>query len=83
MTDADPILERLQEVIALTFGVPADEVAPTTVQDDLVEWDSLGHLNLMVAVESTFDVRLDLEDMANLTSVAAIVDYLRTACPSS
>jgi len=74
--------ETVRELIALTFGISSDVITPETVQVDIPEWDSVGHLNLMVSLESMFNIVLELEDMIRLTSVAAILEYLETACPS-
>ena len=68
--------DKLRETMAVTFNVPADQIGEGTRQDDLGSWDSLGHINLMVALETTFDLTLDVEDFARLTSVPAILSYL-------
>jgi len=70
---------KLQEMIALTFGAPAHEITPETARDDIAAWDSVGHLNLMLALEDAFGLTLDIEDMARLTSVPAILEYLAVA----
>ena len=67
---------QLRETMAMTLNVPADAIRDTTTRDDLGSWDSLGHINLMVAIETTFDLTLEVEDFARLTSVPAILAYL-------
>lgn len=74
--------ETVRELTALTFCVSPDQIAPETVQSEIPEWDSLGHLNLMVAIEDAFNITLEIEDMTRLTSVPAILDYLKTTCTS-
>lgn len=39
-------------------------------------WDSLGHMNLIVAIESAVGSEIDLEQVPLLTSATAIVEYL-------
>ena len=68
--------ERLREAIAGTLDVPADQITETTSAEDLAAWDSLGHVNLMMSIEQTFDVALDVEDFPKLVSVPAILEYL-------
>jgi len=70
---------KLRDIIALTFGVPAEQITQTTAQSDVPAWDSVGHLNLMLALEDAFGLALDIEDMARLTSVPAILEYLVAA----
>lgn len=67
---------EVRELIADTFGVPLDSLTAATVRDEVDGWDSVGQLNLMLAVEEAFDVRLAVEDMQKLTSVAAITEYV-------
>jgi acyl carrier protein len=69
--------ERVQEAVATTLKVPAHAITPTTKDVEVAAWDSMGHLNLMMALEQTFDITLEVEDFANLTSVPAILDYLK------
>ena len=71
------IFTQLQSVIAMTLKVPLDKVAETTTDQDLAAWDSLGHVNLMIALEQEFDIFLDVEDFQKLNSVPAIVQYLK------
>jgi acyl carrier protein len=42
-----------------------------------VAWDSLAHVNLMMGLEQTFDLFLEVEDFTQLTSVPAILEYLK------
>jgi acyl carrier protein len=76
-TDLMSLFQRLQEVMATTLKVPPAKITETTINEDLVAWDSLGHVNLMVALEQTFDIFLDVEDFPLLISVPAILQYLR------
>lgn len=72
------IFEQLQGVIASTLKIPPAKITPTTRSDELsASWDSLGHVNLMMALEQTFGVFLDVEDFPRLVSVPAILQYLK------
>lgn len=39
--------------------------------DDIPGWDSLGHMNLVVELESRFDISLGMDDIAVIDSVKA------------
>jgi acyl carrier protein len=71
------IFEQLQEAIATTLKVSKDKITETTSNENLAAWDSLGHVNLMMSLEHTFDIFLDVEDFQELTSVPAIMEYLK------
>jgi acyl carrier protein len=70
------LFERVQTTVATTLKVPVAAITSTTRDKDVPAWDSLGHLNLMMALEQTFDIVLDVEDFAALTSVPAILAHL-------
>ena len=71
------LFEKIQNVIASTLKVTPDEITRETSDKDLVAWDSLAHVNLMMGLEQTFDLFLEVEDFTQLTSVPAILEYLR------
>lgn len=70
-------LETVRELMVLTFGISPDKITLETVQADISEWDSIGHLNLMLSLEDTFNLTLDVDDLTRLNSVAAILGYLK------
>jgi acyl carrier protein len=76
-------LPELQNLFAEIFGVERSAIASDTVQGGIPEWDSVGHLNLMLALEASFGVQLEIQDMQNLTSVSAILEFLESRCLSS
>jgi len=40
-------------------------------------WDSMGHMELMAALEKKFSIRIETDDIINLTSVKALKKYLK------
>jgi acyl carrier protein len=71
------LFDKIQQVIATTLKVAPDKITRETSDKALVAWDSLAHVNLMLSLEQTFDLFLDVEDFPRLTSVPAILEYLR------
>ena len=69
--------QQLREAISQTLQVPLERVTPTSKTGELAAWDSLGHVNLMISLEQTFGIQLELEDFEKLTSVPAILSYLK------
>jgi acyl carrier protein len=62
--------------------VEALGVAPETVTDGLAynsirQWDSVGHMALVAAIEAEFNVMLDTDEIIGLSSVAAAERTLR------
>ncbi len=70
------IFDQVQTVIATTLKVPPHKITQGTRNEDIAEWDSMGHVNLMIALEQAFDIFMDVEDFPNMVSVPAILQYL-------
>jgi acyl carrier protein len=73
-------LVRLQQIFADLFTIPAEDVIPSTSPETLALWDSLQHLNLMLAIEQEFGVQIAPQDMEQLLSVERIAAYLDRQC---
>jgi acyl carrier protein len=71
------LFATIQQVIATTLKVPPDKITKETSEKDLVAWDSIAHVNLMMALEQAFGLYLEVEEFTQLTSVPAILQYLR------
>ena len=72
------LFAKLQEVIATTLKVPPAKIGQTTRNEDLAAWDSLGQVNLIMALEQGFDIYIEVEEFGGLISVPAILDFLKT-----
>lgn len=48
-------------------------ITEATSPADIEEWDSLAHINLLVAVEAEFAVRFSANDMAQIDSIASML----------
>ena len=68
--------ERLYQIVAHVFGVPVKDIAEEDGPDTIESWDSLAHINLVLALEAEFGVALAPEDAAEMLSVGAIRQVL-------
>lgn len=60
-------LEKYVDVFAETFGVAKDAVESLKYQG-IDEWDSVGHMTLVSALEDTFDIMLETDDIIDFSS---------------
>jgi acyl carrier protein len=44
--------------------------------DTIEEWDSMLHMELIIALEESYSIRIEPEDIVTLTDVKSIQDYL-------
>ncbi|HEY5671859.1 MAG TPA: acyl carrier protein [Anaerolineales bacterium] len=64
-------------LLASALQVPADSVSAELSFGDLPEWDSMGHMEVMMQLEEHFGVEVSADTIAALTSVPAICSYLK------
>jgi acyl carrier protein len=64
--------QALRQVMATVLRVPADSINDDTSMDTVEGWDSLKHMNLVLAIEEEFKVSIPDEDAANITSYPLI-----------
>lgn len=69
--------ERIKGVMAQVFGISANDIPDDAAVGKVAEWDSLRHLELMLAIEMEFHVRISTNTMLELLSLDAIENYLR------
>jgi acyl carrier protein len=58
------------------FECAPDEIPEDADPDTLEGWDSLRQIELMVALEGEFGVRIPMEAMLELVTLAQIDDYM-------
>lgn len=63
---------KLKEVISNVLGVSTEEINDDSSPDNIEKWDSLSHINLVMALESEFNVELSPEDAMDMLSVKLI-----------
>ena len=63
---------KLKEVISNVLGVSIEEINDDSSPDNIEKWDSLSHINLVMALESEFKVELSPEDAMDMLSVKLI-----------
>ena len=60
------LIDRLQEVFRNVFGDDEILLTPKTVANDIDGWDSLMHLNLIIAVEHQFRIKFATAEISGL-----------------
>lgn len=68
---------RVSRLVADVFDIPCEQVTLATSRDSVAKWDSLGTVNLLMAIDSEFGVALGVEEAMDLLSVEIIVAVLR------
>lgn len=69
---AADVEQRARAVVAGVLDQDPESIDDSTEQSGIPEWDSLRHLELVMALEHEFGVSFHMETVPELTSFAAI-----------
>ena len=75
MTEEE-ISERLNEVFRDVFDDETIEVDDLTTADDIDDWDSLEHINLIAAVEKEFGIKFRMGEVSTMKDVGEMVEII-------
>ena len=73
-------LERVTDLFRQVFDDTSLRVDRDTTANDIEEWDSLTHLNLVIALETAFGIKFGLGEMRRLRNVGEMIDLIDRKC---
>jgi len=69
---ADPLLQVFHEVL----GVPLNELNDDTSPDNQAKWDSMRSMELVAAIEETFDIEMSTKEIMKSRSISLVREML-------
>lgn len=71
-------MNDLFKLIATALKLPATDIGPGTAMKTTAAWDSLAHMELVLGIEAHYQIMLEADEITAMTSVATIIERLRT-----
>lgn len=71
------LTQKVQALLAEAIQVPQEMVTPELAFGDLPQWDSMGHMEVMMRLEEKFGVEINADTIAALISIPEICKYLQ------
>lgn len=72
----EEIYEKLNEVFQDVFDDEELTVHDGTTANDIEDWDSLEHINLIAAVEKKFGIKFNMGEINTMKNVGEMVDII-------
>lgn len=72
------IYVKLNEIFRDVLDNDEIELQDSTTADDIEEWDSLGHIQLVVAIEKAFGLKFQSSEIISWKNVGEMVDAIES-----
>lgn len=76
MTSIEHIYQRLTDIFREVFDDQSIMPTPEMKAGDVPEWDSLNHINLIVAIEARFKIKFKSTELESLRNVGHLVELI-------
>ena len=74
--DRQEIMERINVIFRDVFDDDTLVIVDSTNAEDIEDWDSLEHINLIMAMEKDFDLKFNLKEVGELANVGEMADLI-------
>lgn len=71
------LLEKLNLIFCEVFDDDEIKIASHMTANDVDGWDSLSHVNLIVAIESKFNIRFSQKEILTFKNVGDLLNSVR------
>lgn len=75
---SEKFIERFFKTVASSLGVDQSSLTINLSKDDIPEWDSLGHLKLLLGLEEEFEIKFSMEETENFSSLHDMCNIIAT-----
>ena len=65
--------DKVKKIIASVFNLEVDSINDDASPDNILNWDSLNHMNLIVSLEEEFKIRFTDEDISEMLNLELIL----------
>ena len=72
----EEVFERVTDIFRDVFDDDELVISDSTNSEDIEDWDSLEHIQLIVGMEKEFKVKFDIKTVNSLENVGQIVDLI-------
>jgi len=72
------LLDRLNVIFCEVFDDDDIKIAPEMTANDVDGWDSLSHVNLIVAIETKFNIRFNQKELLTFKNVGDLLKCIQS-----
>ena len=83
MSGLDPLAQRVVEIVAAVMNADPARLDRADSPDTIAAWDSLRHVQLVLAIEEAFALQFAVEDIEGMGTVGAVIAAVRRRAPGA
>jgi acyl carrier protein len=72
----EEVLNTVQDIFRDVFDDQTLVIENSTNSEDIEDWDSMNHINLVSAIEKEFSIRFALGELQTLNDVGSMIDLM-------
>ena len=70
------VMERLMEIFRDNFDDESIVLSDETTADDIEDWDSLAQIDLIVAIQKEFNIKLKIDEANSTNNIGEMIDLI-------
>ena len=71
-------IEAIKSTIATTLEVPVQGLGANSSSQTIEAWDSIGHINVVMALEQRFNVKFTMDEIVQIQNVSTICEVIKS-----
>ena len=76
MLSREEVFEEVRKIFRDNFDDEELVIVDETNSKDIEDWDSIEHINLVIAMEKRFGLKFDIREVGKLANVGEMVDLI-------
>lgn len=74
--ETNEILKKVQDIFCDILDDEDIQLSTETTADDIEDWDSLSHIQLVVAIEKSFGIKFTSKEIMSWDNVGDMIDCI-------
>ena len=70
-------VQKYSEIFKTALNIGADKLTENLKYNDIEEWDSIGHMTIVAALEEEFKISLETDDIIDFSSFKKGIEILK------
>lgn len=80
---SNAIFDQVRGIAADVFSLPAGSIMPASSPETIASWDSIQHLNLVLALEERFGMQVTPEEIEQMRTIGQVAELVESKVQSA